>query len=102
MIDGLRVNNIVAPVCGRGCRASCRAFHDELQAPSHLAGGLGELVVADDREHPLCVDRGDVRVTVSLVDDDVGSRDGLAPQLHPETRRARQVRGEMSAESCGG
>jgi hypothetical protein len=28
--------------------------------------------------------------------------DGLAPQRHPETRRARLVRGEMCAESCGG
>ena len=35
-----------------------RAFHGRGQKPSHLGRGLGELLVADDREHLLAVDAG--------------------------------------------
>ena len=42
---------------------------------SRTCSAIGcKLVVADDREHPLRVDRGDVRCALALVDDDVAGK----------------------------
>lgn len=38
---------------------------------AHVGGDCRKLVVADNREHALGVDRGDVRLTVPRIDDDV-------------------------------
>jgi hypothetical protein len=52
----------------------CGSFDDRGQSPAHLASGLGERVVGDDREHLPGVHSGDVGLAVLRVDDDVAGR----------------------------
>jgi hypothetical protein len=63
--------------------SSPSTIDDRLQARPDRAGGLGERIVVDDREHPFRVDGRDVRLSVLLVDDHVaGEQDaelGLGP-----------------------
>ena len=87
-----------------------RALDDRGEAAAYLAGRGCELVVADDREHLLGVDGGDVRVTLLLVDDDVAREQdaelGLGLQrgvgerwvAGPEDEVGLAVRAECSPE----
>ena len=63
-------------VVGQSGRSFARhALDDSGEPPANLASRGGELIVVDDREHPLRVDRGDARPTVLLVDDYVARQE---------------------------
>jgi hypothetical protein len=54
---------------------------DGCEAAAHLGGGRPELVVVDDREHLLGVDRGDVSLTLLRVDDHVARQQNAELRL---------------------
>ena len=58
---------------GSGLRC---ALDDCCEPIPHLGGDREERFVADDREHSLGVDCGDVRLAAALVDDDVARQQG--------------------------
>src|SRR6516164_2060574 len=79
VIEGLRLSSISALRVHRPGdvrSALSRSVNDGGKTAPHFDRGVGELVVADDREHPIGVDGGDVRLPVLLVDDDVAGEKG--------------------------
>ena len=53
-----------------------RALDDRCELAPRLGGDRRKFRVADDREHSLGVDRGDVRLAAAPVDDDIARQQG--------------------------
>jgi Sulfite exporter TauE/SafE len=70
----LVAKNASAADCRPPASDDASALDDGAQALLHLGGDRRKLVVADDREHPLRVDRGDPGLAAPLVDDHVAGQ----------------------------